>query len=60
MLKKLLNYMGIEADRVKFEHISASEAVKYTEVINGFTETVSALGPHKFSKQAPVETEVKQ
>ena len=51
--------MGIEEQRVQFEHISASEAVRYAKIMDDFTNTIAELGPHKFSKQQAEETEIK-
>jgi len=46
LLKKMLKQLGIEEDRVRLEWVSASEAAKFAEVTNGFTESVRKLGPN--------------
>ena len=45
MLKRLLNDMGIEDQRVRLEWISASEGERVKTVINEMVEQVRALGP---------------
>jgi F420-non-reducing hydrogenase iron-sulfur subunit len=45
MLKRLLQEMGIEADRLRLEWISASEGDKVQKTMNEMVETVRKLGP---------------
>jgi F420-non-reducing hydrogenase iron-sulfur subunit len=45
LLKRLLDSMGIEDDRVRLEWIAASEGDKVQRVINEMTEKVRRLGP---------------
>ncbi len=47
VLRKLLSYVGIEPERLKLDWVSASEADRFTQVVNEFTETVRKLGPLK-------------
>lgn len=47
LLKRLVKDFGIEPERVKLEWVSASEGDRWTEVVNGFTEQIRALGPLK-------------
>jgi len=47
LLKKYLEQMGIEKDRLHLEWISASEGKQFAELADGFTETVKNLGPCK-------------
>ena len=44
MLKKLLEPIGI-SDRIHLEWVSASEGVRFGEVITNFTEHIKSLGP---------------
>lgn len=46
-MKNLLNYMGVEKDRVNFTWVSASEGARFAEMITGLTGKVKALGPNK-------------
>lgn len=45
MLKRLLQDIGIEAQRLRMEWISASEGDRVRTVINDMTEQLRALGP---------------
>jgi len=51
LLKKMLNQLGIEEERVQMEWVSASEGAKFAQVVTNFTETIKKLGPGPFSKQ---------
>jgi len=46
MLKTLLETIGIEPERLRLEWVSASEAAKYTSVVNDFCKTIRKLGPN--------------
>ena len=43
--KKLLDVIGVGAERLRLEWISASEGVRFAELIREFTETIKRLGP---------------
>ena len=43
----LLEYMGIEKERLKIDWISAAEANKFATVMNEVLENVHRLGPNK-------------
>ncbi len=45
VFKALLEFMGVEPDRLQFSWISASEGQKWTKVIDEVTDRVRALGP---------------
>ncbi len=47
LLKRLLEFVGVEADRVNFSWISASEGEQFAQVAKEVTERVRALGPAK-------------
>ncbi|MDS1029986.1 hydrogenase iron-sulfur subunit [Bacillota bacterium LX-D] len=47
MLKYLLATAGIEEDRVHFTWVSASEGVRFSEVISEVVQRVKQLGPNK-------------
>ena len=49
VLKKLLEYIGIDSRRIQLAWVSASEGSKFADVINGFTEEIKKLGPIKKS-----------
>ena len=45
VLKNLLEYIGIEKDRVHFSWVSAGEGQKFAQVATEVTEAVRELGP---------------
>ena len=47
LLKNLLEYFGIESDRVQFSWVSAAEGAKFSEVVKKVADSVKALGPAK-------------
>jgi coenzyme F420-reducing hydrogenase delta subunit len=47
ILKPLLEFMGIEPDRVQFSWISAGEGERFAQVMTKVTNDVKKLGPAK-------------
>ncbi|MBI5206936.1 MAG: hydrogenase iron-sulfur subunit [Candidatus Firestonebacteria bacterium] len=47
LIKKLLEFVGIEPERFQARWISASEAVKFVETIKEMTEKIRKLGPNQ-------------
>ena len=47
LTKKLLQDFGIEPERLRLEWISASEGVRFGQVVTDFTKTIKELGPLK-------------
>ena len=45
MCKKLMNYMGLDPERLRIEQMSAGEGIRYAEIMNDFSETLRKLGP---------------
>jgi len=45
LLKRMLPQLGINAERLRLEWVSASEAQKFAELVKSFTATITALGP---------------
>ena len=45
LLRRMLDNLGIERERLRLEWISASEAVKFVEVAKEMVEQIKALGP---------------
>lgn len=43
--KSLLEFCGIDEKRIQFSWVSASEALKWVDIINVTTDKVKALGP---------------
>jgi F420-non-reducing hydrogenase iron-sulfur subunit len=49
-LKPFLESVGIGADRLRLDWISASEGPKVGETVTGFTETIRQLGPSPLTR----------
>ncbi|WP_456386477.1 hydrogenase iron-sulfur subunit [Desulfolithobacter sp.] len=54
LLKKLLEFVGLESDRLHFTWISASEGEQFAAVVREVTDRVRGLGPAtRFVKHLP-------
>lgn len=51
LLKKMLKSFGIEEERVRLEWVSASEGVRFAEVVNDMTEKIRKLGPNRIKAE---------
>jgi coenzyme F420-reducing hydrogenase delta subunit len=51
VLKKLLEYTGIDPNRVRMTWVSAAEGNKFAEVVKQVTEDVRKLGPMQHFKR---------
>jgi coenzyme F420-reducing hydrogenase delta subunit len=62
MFRTLLNFMGIEIDRIQFTWVSAAEGAKWAEVVNSTAERIKELGAYKnyqeISNEAWIEQEL--
>jgi len=47
ILKRILEFVGIEKGRVQFSWISAAEGERFSQVIKEITEEIKTLGPNK-------------
>jgi F420-non-reducing hydrogenase iron-sulfur subunit len=47
VLRRILEYVGIEPERLRLDWVSSAEAPKFQQVVNEFTETIKELGPAK-------------
>jgi F420-non-reducing hydrogenase iron-sulfur subunit len=45
LVKKLLDYVGLEPQRFQMSWVSAAEGTKYTQIIKDFVEELKPLGP---------------
>jgi F420-non-reducing hydrogenase iron-sulfur subunit len=45
LVEKMLPQLGIEADRVRLDWVSASEGDRFVSIVDDMTEKVRALGP---------------
>ena len=48
MFSDLLDFMGIERDRVHLSWVSSAEATKFIDVVGEVTKAVKALGPNTY------------
>jgi F420-non-reducing hydrogenase iron-sulfur subunit len=51
LLKKLLEELGIDPKRVRFEYVSASEGQKFATVVTEFVAEIKQLGPNPIIEQ---------
>lgn len=51
LLKKMIEQLGIEKERVRLEWVSASEGDRWAQVVKDMTEKVRKLGPLSWPKQ---------
>ena len=54
VLKDLLEFVGIEGERLNLVWVSAAEGPRFAEEITQFTERIRDLGPLNWSSQWPV------
>jgi F420-non-reducing hydrogenase iron-sulfur subunit len=45
LLKRIIEEMGVEPNRVRFEYISASEGQKFAQVVTDFVDELKKMGP---------------
>jgi F420-non-reducing hydrogenase iron-sulfur subunit len=50
VMHRLLEFTGIESDRLMVDWVSASEGKRFAEIVTGFTERVRSLGPMKLNE----------
>jgi F420-non-reducing hydrogenase iron-sulfur subunit len=51
ILKKLLEELGIDPKRVRFEYVSASEGQKFATVVTEFVAEIKKIGPSPMKQQ---------
>jgi len=51
VLKKILEYMGIDPERVRMTWVSAAEGKKFADVVKKVTEDVREIGPMQHFKR---------
>ena len=47
VVKRLLDYVGIEPERFHTRWVSGSEAAKFTEVVTQISESIRKIGPNR-------------
>jgi len=58
LMHRLLEFTGVEPERLFVDWVSASEGRKFAQVVTDFTERVRALGPVPIKRQTPALQEV--
>jgi len=48
VLKRLLDYIGIEPERFQLRWVSAAEGAKFSAVVRETTDKIKALGPNRW------------
>ena len=51
LLKKLLEELGVEPERVRFEYVSASEGQKFATIVTEFVAEIKKLGPNPLTRE---------
>ena len=51
LVKELLEFSGLEAERFQMSWVSAAEGKKYTEVISDFVDALKPLGPQQMLRR---------
>ena len=51
LVKRFLEYIGIEPERVQFSWVSAAEGAIFAEVMKEFTQQIKELGPSPLRKE---------
>jgi F420-non-reducing hydrogenase iron-sulfur subunit len=59
-MHRLLEFTGIESERLYVEWVSASEGKKFADVATRFTEAVRALGPSPLARETEVLAQAPQ
>jgi len=51
VLKKVVEGLGLESDRLRLSWISASEGKRFADVVNEFNEKIKKMGPNPIRKK---------
>jgi len=56
VFRNLLDFSGIDVERVRFSWVSAAEGAKWADVVNSTVEKIKQLGPHENYRKIGVAT----
>ncbi|MCL1944081.1 MAG: hydrogenase iron-sulfur subunit [Candidatus Azobacteroides sp.] len=56
IFRSLLDFMGIDVNRITFTWVSAAEGAKWAEVVDSTVEKIKKLGPYK--EYRPIANEI--
>ena len=59
-MHRLLEFTGLEADRLFVEWVSASEGKKFADVTTAFTDKIRELGPSPLKREQEVLEQARQ
>jgi F420-non-reducing hydrogenase iron-sulfur subunit len=51
LMHRFLDFVGIEADRLRIDWVSSSEGTRFAQIVAEFTEKVRDLGPFQWPRQ---------
>jgi F420-non-reducing hydrogenase iron-sulfur subunit len=54
LLKKIMEKLDLEPDRLQLSWISASEGKRYAEIVNKFAEVIALKGPNPFNHNSKI------
>ncbi|MFO7866980.1 MAG: hydrogenase iron-sulfur subunit [Candidatus Aminicenantes bacterium] len=54
LLKKIMEKLNLEPERLQLSWISASEGKRYAEIVNNFEENIAGKGPNPFNENPKV------
>ena len=60
VFRKLLDFAGIETERIQFSWVSAAEGFKWADVVNNMAAKIKQLGPYENYKKIAVSTLLKE
>jgi F420-non-reducing hydrogenase iron-sulfur subunit len=56
LVKRFLEYIGIEPERVQFSWVSAAEGVRFAQIIDKVTNEIKRLGPLTYFWRSAIKT----
>ena len=56
VFRNLLNFTGIETERIQFSWVSAAEGFKWADVVNNTVKKIKEMGPNENYKKIAVST----
>jgi coenzyme F420-reducing hydrogenase delta subunit len=56
VLRNLLDFTGIDTERIQFSWVSAAEGAKWADLVNTTVDKIRKLGPYKNYKEIALST----
>ena len=56
VFRNLLNFSGIDTERIQFSWVSAAEGFKWADVVNTTAKNIREMGPYQHYKEIEVST----